>query len=556
MIFGRMTLAEAAGAILAHTLKAGARTLKKGRVLAEEDIAALAAAGIAEVVAARLEPGDVGEDEAAARIAEACRGANVKATRAATGRVNLVAEAAGVLALDAARLDRLNQLDEAVTVATLPPYALVAAGDMLATIKIIPFSAPGGAVERAASIAAEGGPLLALHPFSPRQVGLVMTRLPGMKESILDGTEAVTRARIEALGATMLPARRVGHTEEEVAAALAALASEGAGVLLVSGASAVVDRRDVCPAGIVAAGGVLDHFGMPVDPGNLLCFGRLGGVPAVVLPGCARSPKLNGFDWVLQRLMADLPIGRAEIMAMGAGGLLKEIETRPLPRAKAGEPPRERRARRIGAIILAAGRSSRMAPRNKLLIADQAGVPMVARVADAVLASGVRPIVVVTGHAAEEVRAALAGRDLGFAHNPDHAQGLSGSLRAGLDALEGLDAREGRDAPGDGVDAALVCLGDMPLISPALIERLVAAYDAEEGRAIIVPTVGGRQGNPILWDRRFFPAMRAVTGDVGARHLLGEHAEAVHEVAMENDAALRDFDTPDQLGTAPEVFGP
>ncbi len=543
MIFGRMSLGDAAGAILAHTLKAGARTLKKGRPLSAEDISALAAAGIDEVVAARLEPGDVGEDEAATRIAEACLGPHVRATRAATGRVNLVAEAPGVLALDAARLDRLNRVDEAVTVATLPPFAMVAAGDMLATIKIIPFSAPGGAVERAASIAAEGGPLLALHPFSPRLVGLVMTRLPGMKESILDGTEAVTRARIEALGATMLPARRVGHTEEEVAAALRALAAEGAQILLVSGASAVVDRRDVCPAGIVAAGGVLDHFGMPVDPGNLLCFGRLGDVPAVVLPGCARSPKLNGFDWVLQRLMADLPVGRPEIMAMGAGGLLKEIETRPLPRAKAGEPPRERRARRVGAIILAAGRSSRMAPQNKLLIRDRAGVPMVARVADAVLASPARPVVVVTGHAAEEVRAALAGRNVTFAHNPDHAQGLSASLRAGLDAL------------GEAVDAAIVCLGDMPLVSPGLIERLIAAYDAEEGRAIVVPTVGGRHGNPVLWDRRFFPAMRAVAGDVGARHLLGEHAEAVHEVAMEDDAALRDFDTPDSLASAPDVFG-
>lgn len=543
MIFGRMPVAEAAGAILAHTLKAGPRTLKKGRPLGADDVAALGAAGIAEVVAARLEPGDLGEDAAAARIAEACLGPHVGATRAATGRVNLVAEAAGVLTVDAARLDRLNRVDEAVTVATLPPFAQVAAGDMLATIKIIPFAAPEAAVDRAAAIGREGGPLLALHPYAPRPVGLVMTALSGMKESILDGTEAVTRARVAALGATLLPPRRVGHTEAEVAEALRALAADGARILLVSGASAVVDRRDVCPAGIVAAGGVLDHFGMPVDPGNLLCFGRLGDIPAVVLPGCARSPKLNGFDWVLQRLMADLPVGRDEIMAMGAGGLLKEIETRPLPRARAGETEPARRQRRIGAIVLAAGRSSRMGPRNKLLIADTAGVPMVARVVDAVLASGARPVVVVTGHAAAEVQAALAGRAVTVAHNAGYAQGLSGSLRVGLDAL------------GDGVDAALVCLGDMPLVSPDLIGRLIAAYDPEEGRAIVVPTVGGRHGNPVLWDRRFFGAMRAVTGDVGARHLIGEHVEALHEVPMADDAALKDFDTPEQLASAPEVFG-
>jgi molybdenum cofactor cytidylyltransferase len=539
-----MRAADASGAILAHTLKAGARTLKKGRALADDDIAALAAAGIETIIAARLEPGDLGEDDAAARIAAACRGPGIRATQAATGRVNLVAEGAGVLAVDAARLDRLNRVDEAVTVATLPPYAMVTPGDMLATIKIIPFAAPEAAVTTAAAIAREGGPLLALHPFAARPVGLVMTRLPGMKESILDGTEAVTRARLEALGAMLLPVRRVGHAEEEVAGALTALAAEGARVLLVSGASAVVDRRDVCPAGIVAAGGVLDHFGMPVDPGNLLCFGRLGDIPAVVLPGCARSPKLNGFDWVLQRLMADLPVSRGEIMAMGAGGLLKEIETRPLPRARAPDQAHEKRGRRIGAIVLAAGRSSRMAPHNKLLIPDADGVPMVARVVDAVLASPARPVVVVTGHADEAVRAALSGREVRFVHNPGFADGLSSSLRVGIDAL------------GDQVDAAMVCLGDMPLVSTALLAQLIAAYDPEEGRAIVVPTVGGRQGNPVLWDRRFFPAMRAVAGDVGARHLVGEHAEAVHEVAMEDDAALQDFDTPESLAAAPGLFGP
>jgi len=544
VIFGRMKLAEAAGAILAHSLKAGGRTLKKGRVLAAHDIAALASAGVEAVVAARLEPGDLGEDEAARRVAAACLGPGLRATEAATGRVNLIAETDGVVVVDTARIDRLNRIDEAVTVATLASYSVVAAGDMLATIKIIPFAAPAAAVAEAEAIAREGGPLLALHPLVPRPVGLVMTRLPGMKESILDGTEAVTRARLSALGATLLPPRRVGHTEEEVAAALRGLAAEGAAILLVSGASAVVDRRDVCPAGIVAAGGVIEHFGMPVDPGNLLCFGRLGGIPAVVLPGCARSPKLNGFDWVLQRLLADLPVGRDEIMAMGAGGLLKEIETRPLPRARASGPsPGPERRRRIGAIILAAGRSTRMGPRNKLLIPDRSGTPMVARVADAVLAAGLDPVVVVTGHAAEAVREALAGRPLHFAHNPLHAQGLSTSLRTGIEAV------------GEEADAAVVCLGDMPLVTERLIARLVAAYDPEEGRAIVVPVAGGRHGNPVLWDRRFFPEMRAITGDVGARHLLGAHAEAVHEIEVGDTAALTDFDTPEQLDAAPELFG-
>ncbi|MFN7000731.1 MAG: NTP transferase domain-containing protein, partial [Elioraea tepidiphila] len=260
--------------------------------------------------------------------------------------------------------------------------------------------------------------------------------------------------------------------------------------------------------------------------------------------GCARSPKLNGVDWVLQRLMADLPLAPRDIMDMGVGGLLKEIELRPLPRARAPEEdqgPAPKRGSRIAAIVLAAGRSRRMAPLNKLLVKDQSGKAMIARVVDNVLASRARPVIVVTGHEAEAVRAALPGREVVFAHNADYAQGLSSSLRTGIDAL-----------PPD-VDAALVCLGDMPLVTAPMLDRLLAAFDPEEGREIVMPTFRGKQGNPMLWGRRFFPAMRQVTGDVGARHLAGEHAEAVHEVEMADDAVMRDFDTTEALAADPRV---
>ena len=263
----------------------------------------------------------------------------------------------------------------------------------------------------------------------------------------------------------------------------------------------------------------------------------------MVLPGCARSPKLNGFDWVLQRIFAGLPVTGRDIMAMGVGGLLKEIEVRPLPREQAARTPppvrAPRRARKIAAVVLAAGRSRRMAPLNKLLVADTQGVAMVARVVDNVLASHARPVVVVTGHERDRVEEALANRPVLIAHAEDYAEGLSASLKAGAAAL-----------PAE-AEGFLFCLGDMPLVAGPMLDRLIAAFDPEEGRAIVMPTFRGKQGNPMLWSREFLPEILSITGDVGARHLIGKYGDRMVEVEMADDAVLRDFDTTDALKGLP-----
>ena len=546
MIFGPTPLDEAEGAILAHSVRLKERVLKKGTVLDAEAIAALRAAGLGEVIAARLGQGDVPEDEAASRLADALLSPLIARSRAATGRVNLVAETTGLLTVDAALVDRLNALDESITLATLPNFSMVQPKEMLATLKIIPFAVPGAALG-VAEVLLRQHPVLTLHPFRPLKVGLVLTELPGVKESVMEGAVEVTGARIEALMGRLLPVERVRHETAATADALRRLLRQGAEMLLIAGASATVDRRDVGPAAIVKAGGRIEHFGMPVDPGNLICLGSVGPagseVPAMVLPGCARSPKLNGFDWVLQRLFAGLPVRARDIMGMGVGGLLKEIETRPLPRAKAPQapPPAQapRRPRQVAGLVLAAGRSRRMAPLNKLLVADAQGVAMVTRVVDNVIASGVRPVLVVTGHERERVEEALAGRPILFVHAEDYAEGLSASLKAGLAALP--------PEP----EGVLVALGDMPLVDSAVMARLLAAFDPEEGRAIVQPTFRGKQGNPVLWGREFLPEMMAITGDVGARQLVGKHADRLIEVEVADDGVLRDFDTVDSLKAAP-----
>ncbi len=540
MIFGDIPVGEAEGAILAHSLKLGANTFRKGRVLTADDVAALGRAGVAHVIAACLEADDVHEDKAAARLAGAIMGEGLSASAAFTGRVNLIAETRGVLAVDRARLDTVNLVDEAIAVATLTPYDLIEPRQMAATVKIIPFAVPGDVFERCLDAARAGAPLIRVAALKPRTVGLVQTSLPGMKESLLDKTKAAVDNRLAALDCAPSNELRCSHDEAAVAEAVETLRARGAEIVLVSGASAIVDRRDVVPAGIVKAGGDIDHFGMPVDPGNLMLVGHIGETPVLGLPGCARSPKVNGFDWVLQRLIAGLPVAPEDLMRMGAGGLLKEIAARPLPRAAAVEekPPEAPRAPRIAALVLAAGRSRRMGARNKLL-ATVDGKPMVARAAGQAAASKATPVIVVTGHEHEDVASALSGLAVQCVHNTDYAAGLSTSLHRGL-------ARVPAEA-----DGVLICLGDMPRVSAAVIDRLIAAFNPIEGRAICVPTWQGKRGNPLLFARRFFAEMQDIAGDTGARHLIGEYPELVCEVAMdevdEGRGVLLDVDTPDAL---------
>jgi molybdenum cofactor cytidylyltransferase len=539
VIFGATPVDHALGAVLAHAVKLPGQPLRKGRVLSAADVSALTEAGIAEVIAARLEPGDVPEDLAAARAAALLGGSGISIGEAFTGRVNLFAETRGVLVLDRAAIDGLNGLDQSLTLATLEPYSVVVARQMVATVKVIPFAVPEAVL---AAWAGQARPLR-VAPFRGRPVGLIQTRLPTLKETVLDKTVEVTRQRLAALDCTLLGEMRVAHRAAEVAAAIGAMRDRGAELVLVAGASAIVDRRDVIPTGIVGAGGAVEYFGMPVDPGNLMLIGRVGDMPVLGLPGCARSPKLNGFDWVLHRVIADLPIGPQEIAGLGVGGLLAEIPSRPLPRAEIDRPTSAAAAAqpRIAAIVLAAGQSRRMG-RNKLLI-EIDGSAMVVRAVDAALASAAGPVIVVLGHQADAVRGLLAGRDVVLVENPDFAQGLSTSLKRGLAAVPAT------------ADGAVVCLADMPGIGRQLIDRLIAGFNPVEGREIILPTRNGKRGNPVLWGRRFFPELTSVTGDTGAKHLIGAYPEYLIEIEASDDAVLTDLDTPEALAAWTSATG-
>ena len=329
-----MPLAEAGGAILAHSVKVPDGRLRKGLVLTEAHLAALAEAGLDEVIAARLDPGDMDENAAAAHLAAALvpdpGSARLTLTDPFTGRVNLLAETAGVAVLDAAALHAVNRVHPMITIATVPPFQQMRAGGMVATIKVISYAVPGAEVARAA---AAGANALRVAPPVHASAGLVITQIEGGPTSD-KGARAIAD-RLAALGMDLAETVTVPHRAAPLAEALPRLRGD---IALILTGSATSDIDDVAPSAVRRAGGSVERFGMPVDPGNLLFLGRLGARPVIGLPGCARSPALNGADWVLSRVACGIEVTGADIAAMGVGGLLKEIPTRPQPRAGRAAP--------------------------------------------------------------------------------------------------------------------------------------------------------------------------------------------------------------------------
>lgn len=580
MILAERALDSAEGAVLVHTTRAGDTVLKKGRVLSAADLESLRGAGFSSVWCAVLADDDVGEDEAAHRLAAALAGAHLRLAVAKTGRCNLHAGSAGLFTVDARALGQLNELDERITVATLADGTPVRAGDMVATVKIIPLAVPGAVLSDAINIVRmtdvrvresditsvrhpdewkhnRGRPafdiaadvrmaddpdsgharMIAVHPWVGKRAGLVLTRVPDTHPRLLERAAAAQRARLERCGGTLAQEQVTPHREAEVAKALVEQAALGLEPILVLGASAIMDRQDVIPRALELAGGEVLRLGMPVDPGNLLMVGRLGERMVLGVPGCARSLKRSGFDWVLERCCAGVEFVPRQLAALGAGGLLEESELRPSPRDESEARPRTPElggAPRVAALVLAAGKSSRMGAAKQLEELD--GKPLVRWAVEAALGSTACRVVVVTGHEGERVAKALADLPVELVHNPDFAAGLASSLRAGLEPLD-------RGPP---VAGALICLGDMPRVTSTHLDQLISAFDPVAA-PIVVPTCERKRGNPVLWASQYFSELRQLRGDVGARSLLEQHGEQVTFLALEDPAILLDVDTPQAL---------
>lgn len=327
MKFGPVPRNQALGAILAHSVSLPDGRLRKGQLLGDSELDRLAGGGIDEVIVARLEPGDILEDAAAARLARALvpdpGTSGLRLGAAATGRVNVFSQGIGVAEVSASRINAINAVNPMITVATVQQWQRMAPGGMVATVKIISYAVPDSDLIQACAAATGGLRMRASVIASAQLVQTVVGDDDGEK-----GHRAIGQ-RVARMGVAFDEKKVVPHT---TAALTDALRATTADLVLILTGSATSDSRDVAPDAVRAAGGIVTHYGMPVDPGNLLFLGTLQGRPVIGLPGCARSPALNGADWVMERLICGVPVSAADVMGMGVGGLLKEIPTRPRPR--------------------------------------------------------------------------------------------------------------------------------------------------------------------------------------------------------------------------------
>ena len=335
MQFGELPIDEAVGAILAHKLydESGKLIFNKGHLISQDDLAVLRREGRERVTVTRLGAADLHENAAAARIGAAVAGANVRMRAPGVGRANLTATQRGILHIDVPKLELINNIYDGITIATLRAYSLVAVGEMVALVKVVPFGVPEARVIDVEGSVGAGAAVLRVRPLQAKRVALIVSGTEATRARLLKSFHKPVQDRIEGWGSQLLEPSFVRHDVAAIAEAIQAHAKGRADMVLVAGISAIIDREDVVPSALLRAGGSITLHGVPVDPGTLLMMGYLGEVPVVGAPGCIKSPKTNVIDWILPRLLSGERLTRANLVSMGHGGLLKDIAERPMPRS-------------------------------------------------------------------------------------------------------------------------------------------------------------------------------------------------------------------------------
>ena len=533
MQFRAFDINDCEGLILAHSHRLASKRIAKGSQLTRTLVDAFMKDGVRQLVCAAPDKGDLSENEVADRLADALLSAGLSRTNAATGRVNFKTETAGIIRYDRDLIKALNCVDEALTLSLVQHNQLLSAGQMVATLKVIPYFVPDEICRQFEQVLA-GKTVFRFHPLRGRRVSLIQTTDDVLQDKVYAATEDVTETRMKQLGCTLISRQRCAHKSDDVAAEIRTARAAGAELVLLCGCSAIADRRDIMPVAIEVAGGQIDQLGLAVDPGNMLLVAHIDSLPVIGMPGCARSPKLNGFDWVLHLLLADIELSSDELADMAAGGLLMEIASRPLPRDLAVKPSSPKA--QMSAVVLAAGQSRRMGNINKLT-SVVAGKPVIRHVTDVVLKAGFKDIIIVLGYDEYAVRACLKGLPVRFEKNKAFRSGQASSVGAGIAALS------------NDVSDVMVVLGDMPLLNSSLLNELRKHHlsNPQHEQTISLPVYlkdGESQiGHPVAWGRQFFPDLQTLKGDQGGRQIWSEHPAMISQMEVNDASLFLDTDT-------------
>tara|TARA_B100000686_G_C16802814_1_gene987378 strand:- start:1665 stop:3245 length:1581 start_codon:yes stop_codon:yes gene_type:complete len=517
MFFGNISLDKSEGNILAHTLNINNKRFSKGKIILKEDIKFLKNNGFKSIICAVPNKNDIHEDKIAKILGKLFVNNSIVTEDPHTGRVNILANKSGLIIIDEKVINKFNATSDSITIATLNNYSKINKGDMIATIKIIPFYVSLLILKKISNSYLKK--TITIHPFKQKNVGLILSHSEKENSKLNQISIKRINDRLNLLNSSLTKIITCKHDTYEISKNIKILKKQPIDLILILGASAIVDIKDKIPKAIQLAKGCIIRFGMPVDPGNLLLLGKIKNIPVIGLPGCARSPSLNGFDWVLERLLVDKNISSQNISNMGVGGLLKTINKNKTKIKKYN----------ISNIILAAGQSKRMKDKNKLLL-DINNKKMIQNVIDSAINSNANNNIVVVGYQYQKIEKYIKD-NITITMNKEYKKGLSSSLKKGISTL-----------PED-CDAVIIILGDMPKINTHLINSLINGFNPNDNKYIVTPTYNGKRGNPILIGRKYFPDILKLKGDIGAKDILNKNSKYIHKIPQKNSSSLIDIDT-------------
>lgn len=319
MKLDHLPIDQAVGAILVHNIVGadGRKVLSKGYVITADDAGKLRALGKMSVYAARLDADDVREDDAAVRIAQRVAGAGVDVSKPIGGRVNFFPTNSGILRVNVDALKRINEC-QGITLATRKNYALAAPKKIVATFKTVGLAVPESMVRRAEEV----GQVFDVVVPQIQRVAILLTGSELGKQRTQDTYLPPIRARIQELGGQVVAESFVAENANAIQETIYSILDAGAQMIIIAGETSVMDEDDLTPRGIVQAGGNIELYGAPVEPGNLLLLAYRGNVPIIGAPGCVKSRETNVVDLILPRLFAGVRVTKSDVIEMALGGLL------------------------------------------------------------------------------------------------------------------------------------------------------------------------------------------------------------------------------------------
>lgn len=318
-----MPIESAVGGVLIHNISDGQghKALNKGHRLVASDVEKLHALGKTHVIVGMFDEGDVSENDAASRAANAIVGENLSPTAIGTGRINIFASLRGVFQVNAAALDQVNSLP-GITLATIPSNTVVEPKKMVATIKTIGLAVLETTLNELERIARNSSNVIGVRALKPARVAVILTGSAEARERVQKGLVPPIQGRVEDLGASVISMEYVEHAETPIADAIVRAQAARAYCVILAGETSIMDASDVTPNGIVQAGGEIEVYGAPVEPGNLLLLAYAGATPIIGAPGCVKSRDINVVDLILPRLLAGEHLRKKDIVALANGGLL------------------------------------------------------------------------------------------------------------------------------------------------------------------------------------------------------------------------------------------